>query len=165
MASNSDSKSGVKADSHGCNVRWRSLGRTYADEPLIQTFFSVSASPPLQKPCSDHFRVPHIPGRFHLTAGGSARSTGDDRAPKPGDGRAAGTGPGSAGGTRGGEDTMTIMHLGRKRFVLTFRVESDDEHRLKVLERLHQDQRMRQEDLSRRTWWELEQVLSRSRSL
>lgn len=59
---------------------------------------------------------------------------------------------------------MTIMHLGRKRFVLTFRVESNDEHRTIDLEQLHLSQRMRNEDLSRRTWWELEQVLGRSRS-
>ncbi|CAA9567465.1 MAG: hypothetical protein AVDCRST_MAG87-2078 [uncultured Thermomicrobiales bacterium] len=78
---------------------------------------------------------------------------------------AVGTGPGRTGGSRESEDTVTIMHLGRKRFVLTFRVESTNEDRSADLERLHRNQRMRQEDLSRRTWWELEQVLSRSRSL
>ena len=57
-----------------------------------------------------------------------------------------------------------VHHLGRKRFVLTFRIESDDEHRSADLERLHQDQRLRQENLSRRNRWELEQALSRSRS-
>lgn len=67
---------------------------------------------------------------------------------------------------RESEDRVTIMvhHLGRKRFVLTFRVESDDEHRTADLERLHQDQRLRREDLDRRNRWEIEQALSRSRS-
>ncbi len=60
---------------------------------------------------------------------------------------------------------MTIMHLGRKRFVLTFRVESNEKNDTTDLERLHQSQRLRREDLSRRTWWELEQVLGKSRSL
>lgn len=59
---------------------------------------------------------------------------------------------------------MTIMQLGRKRFVVTFRVESTDENRTKNLEQLHLNQRMRREDLTRRTRWEIEQVLSRSRS-
>ncbi len=57
------------------------------------------------------------------------------------------------------------MQLGRKRFVLTFRVESNEKDDTTDLERLHQSQRLRREDLSRRTWWELEQVLSKSRSL
>lgn len=57
------------------------------------------------------------------------------------------------------------MQLGRKRFVLTFRVESNEKDDTTNLERLHQNQRLRREDLSRRTWWELEQVLSKSRSL
>ncbi len=57
------------------------------------------------------------------------------------------------------------MQLGRKRFVLTFRVESNEKDDTTDLERLHQSQRLRREDLSRRTWWELEQALSKSRSL
>jgi len=62
------------------------------------------------------------------------------------------------------EDGVTILHLGRKRFVLTFRVESNEKHETVDLERLAESQRTRREDLSRRTRWELEQALSGSRA-
>lgn len=58
---------------------------------------------------------------------------------------------------------MTIMQLGRKRFVLTFHVESKDDNQSIDLEALHLRKRLRHEDLTRRAWWELEHVMSRSR--
>lgn len=58
---------------------------------------------------------------------------------------------------------MTIMHLGRRRFVLTFHIESGNDDRGEDLEQLKLAQAAHREAESRRALWEIEHMLVRSR--